>query len=413
MKILLATYWYIPHLGGVWPLMCQMKEKLEKLGHEVDIFGNTPDGLAYHIVNKNLVIKKEELIPLVHTQLNPAKEPVLHTDKRTFNLETDRYYMELAACYFGLSQYDIIHTQDVISTWCLSRVKPAHVPLFASVHGVLARETIQYFKYLNPHATIDEIKKTLYWKHYYTLDKMGTHSADLIHTSSQWTHDIFIQDYQVPKERVVKFQYGIDIPAFLNQMEQPTDIQAPKGRKVIIFTGRLVDIKGVHILLPALSLLKGKRSDWECWIVGDGVMKDVLIQKTEEYGISDHVKFLGRRNDVPALLKKSDIFVIPSLQDNMPLSLIEAQLAGKAIICSDAGGLPEMVQHGVTGLVAGAGQERPLFLHLLSLLENDDLRIRLSSSVKKWALKFWSVDLMTERILAIYKQLLSRSLRKE
>ncbi|MFC7371712.1 glycosyltransferase family 4 protein [Fictibacillus iocasae] len=407
MKILLATYWYIPHLGGVWPLMCQIKETLEKLGHEVDIFGNTPDGLAYHIVNKNLVLKKEELVPFIHTQLNPQREPALHSDKRTFNLETDRYYMELAASYFGLSQYDIIHTQDVISTWSFSRVKPAHVPLFASIHGVLARETVQYFKYLNPAATIEEIQKTLYWKHYYTLDQMGTHSADLIHASSKWTHDIFATDYKVPPSRMVKFQYGINIEEFLKKMDMPTEIKKPAGKKVIIYTGRLVDIKGVHFLLPALALLKSRRSDWECWIVGDGIMKDLLIQKSEQLGLTSHVKFLGSRNDVPALLKLADIFVIPSLQDNMPLSLIEAQLAGKAIVTSNAGGLPEMVQHGVTGLVAQAGDKQPLFRHLLTLVENDEMRRRVSTAAKNWALHYWSVDLMVERLLKIYNKLIA------
>ena len=70
MKILLATYWTIPHLGGVWPLMCEIKEKLESYGHEVDIFGNCQDSSGYQIINKNLVIKKESLFLLLSTPIN-------------------------------------------------------------------------------------------------------------------------------------------------------------------------------------------------------------------------------------------------------------------------------------------------------------------------------------------------------
>ncbi|MEH6948237.1 hypothetical protein V7068_14430, partial [Bacillus sp. JJ634] len=70
MKILLATNWALPQLGGVWPLMCEIKERLESYGHEVDIMGHCQDSSGYHIINKNLVIKKEQLIPLLSPPLN-------------------------------------------------------------------------------------------------------------------------------------------------------------------------------------------------------------------------------------------------------------------------------------------------------------------------------------------------------
>jgi glycosyltransferase involved in cell wall biosynthesis len=406
VKILLATYWNIPHLGGVWPLMCQIKEKLESLGHEVDLFGNCEDGSGYHIVNKNLVIKKEKLLPLLYTQLNHVNYQILHVDERVFYQEIERYCMELAAVYFGLDNYDIIHTQDVISTRCLSRAKPKQTPLFASIHGVLAGEIIQSHKFSDPEASVEKIKKTSNWKHYWALDKLGTDSADLIHTSSQWTKNSFINEYGVSKDRIVLFQYGINIEEFIKKMDKETEIKKPQNKKVIIFTGRLVQIKGIHFLIHSLFQLKKVRQDWICWIVGEGQMKDHLQKLVADLGLRQYVKFLGSRDDVPALLKISDIFVLPSLQDNMPLSLIEAQISGKAIVVSDAGGLPEMVKHGENGLIAPAGQSEPLFEHLKTLLEDDSYRNMLSSNSKQWALKHWGIDLMTERILTIYKNMI-------
>jgi glycosyltransferase involved in cell wall biosynthesis len=408
VKILLATYWYIPHLGGVWPLMCHIKEKLESMGHEVDILGNCNDGKGYHIVNKNLVIKKEELLPYVRAQLNRETSPELNVDRWMYDVEIDRYCMELAAAYFGLEQYDIIHTQDVISTLSISRVKPKNTPLFASFHGVLAKEIIQFFKYLNPSTTIAEIKETIKWKHYWTFDKLGGMSADLIHTSSQWTKNIFANEYGVANDRIITFQYGINIETFFKKMQLKTDVVPPQNKKVIIYTGRLVNLKGLHFLLPALSKLKQVRQDWVCWIVGDGAMKEELKKQSQDLQLQYDVLFLGSRDDVPALLNQADIFVLPSLQDNMPLSLIEAQLAGKPAVVSDAGGLPEMVSHGVTGMVARAGQSESLYNHLKKLIEDDGLRNEQSLTIKKKALKYWSIDLMTDRLLAIYKNMVNK-----
>jgi glycosyltransferase involved in cell wall biosynthesis len=78
-----------------------------------------------------------------------------------------------------------------------------------------------------------------------------------------------------------------------------------------------------------------------CWIVGDGIKEEELLNQRNELGLKKEVLFFGKRDDIPALLKLSDIFVLPSLIENQSVSLIESQIAGKAAIVSDTGGLPE------------------------------------------------------------------------
>ena len=173
MKILLATYWALPHLGGVWPLMSNIKDNLEAKGHDVDILGSSNTIPGYHIINKNKLIKKEQLVPLLYTPLNFKYQPELYVNQQGFDFETDLYCMELAAAYFDLEQYDIIHTQDVISARAISRVKPKTKPLFTSIHGSLPREIIQYHKFLEPKATDEEIMKTRDWKNYWAIEKLG------------------------------------------------------------------------------------------------------------------------------------------------------------------------------------------------------------------------------------------------
>lgn len=80
MKILLATYWLIPHVGGVWKYMTQIQQRLEAMGHQVDLLGNSPDYAKFHIINRGREISKEWIRPLVVTKLAREYAPLLHAD---------------------------------------------------------------------------------------------------------------------------------------------------------------------------------------------------------------------------------------------------------------------------------------------------------------------------------------------
>lgn len=123
---------------------------------------------------------------------------------------------------------------------------------------------------------------------------------------------------------------------------------------------------------------------------------------TAALGLSEQVFFLGRRQDAAALMRQADLFVLPSLQDNHPVSVMEAQIAGKLVIVSNAGGIPEMVQHGVTGLVSEAGRSEQLLHHLRLGLDNDAFRQQVGAQAQAWGRAHWSLEAMTGRVLDIY-----------
>jgi hypothetical protein len=93
MKILLATFWSIPHVGGVWNYMQQLKEKLESFGHEVDLLGYGDNNNYLHMVTKNHVIDQNSLLPVVAkihelTESSPHNEDLLPTEERHMRKET-------------------------------------------------------------------------------------------------------------------------------------------------------------------------------------------------------------------------------------------------------------------------------------------------------------------------------------
>ncbi|RAV01251.1 glycosyltransferase family 4 protein [Paenibacillus sp. YN15] len=406
MKVLLATYWLIPHIGGVWTFMNQIRNRLERMGHEVDLLGNSPDYKYFHIYNKGLSLDKEHLLPMLGTKLGQSLAPHLFEQPVIWQNEFDRYCLELSAAYFGLEKYDVIHTQDVISARALARVKPKRTPLVSHIHGSVATEMFSHFK-MHPELGIHENSPA--YNYFKAMEYYGASGTDLSITANHWQRNMLISQFGVSPEKVAVFQYGLDAEPFWANFAAGTNIRRPPGKKVIIFPARLVFIKGVHVLIEALATLKQARSDWVCWIAGDGDQRAALEEQARRLGLQQEVAFLGNRLDVPGLLGQSDIFVHCCLQDNQPFSVMEAQMAGLPVLVSSAAGLPEMVEHGVTGLISPVGDSVTLFQQLNALLENDAYRIRLGKQAQSWAQSHWSLDLMISRLLEVYGKVIEAS----
>ncbi|WP_372008357.1 glycosyltransferase family 4 protein [Paenibacillus chitinolyticus] len=401
MKILLATYWPIPHLGGVWPFMLQLKKRLENWGHQVDLMGNGPDEYKYYIYGTDLKVMKDDLMHMLQAKLNRNALPALHQDPLVRRVEMDRYCMELAAASFGLQQYDVIHAQDVIASLALNRVRPPSTGLVASIHGSLARE-IKIL--LDEEGRLDsERLRPLAHLYYRTLEYHGAMAAEKAVTASNWLKNVLSREYGVPAGHIEVSPYGFDMEPFARKLAAGTPLVRPEGKKLIVCPARLETIKGIHFLIDALANLKQRRSDWICWLVGDGDKRDELIAQVRAAGLEDDVRFLGFRDDVPAILALSDIFAHPSVQDNQPFAVMEAQTAGKPAVVSNAGGLPEMVAHGETGFVSMVGDTDTLAYHLELLLADDELRLKMGEAARLSGCERWSLDRMTQHFVEAYQ----------
>ncbi|MDN4073669.1 glycosyltransferase family 4 protein [Fictibacillus terranigra] len=408
MKILLATFWSVPHVGGVWNYMEQLKKKLESLGHQVDLLGYGEEHEYIYIVNKNQKVYRDQLLHLVDERINEHRSPAFLEDPVVKYYEIKRFVYEFGLSHFDLETYDLIHTQDVLSTACIRRVNPKRPVLVATLHGCVAHELKDYVNNVMVTPTA-----SLACEYFDNLEHDGATSAEITIVANQWLKNILKSEFNVPDNQIHVRHYGYDIEAFLKRMKKKSSIPSLDHKKVILYTGRLVKLKGLHHLISALGLLKSIRNDWVCWIVGEGEKEEELQAQSRELGLEDTVIFCGKRDDIPQLLAKSDIFVLPSLLDNQPLSVIEAQIVGKPVIVSDAGGLPEIVEHGVTGLVTRAGDETELCNQLNLLLENEEYRNKLGINAKKWGVAHWSFDKGVSNVLDVYQEAISKRRMKE
>ncbi|MDA1475081.1 glycosyltransferase family 4 protein [Bacillus changyiensis] len=399
MKILLATYWNIPHVGGVWTYMVQLKEKLESLGHDVDLLGFGEDNQVVHIVNENRKVDKAQLLSLVNAKLDNEKFPEIYKNHLVEYTEIQRYTLELAALHFGLEKYDLIHAQDVISSGCLKRVKPEKTALVTTLHGCVAYEIRYQLETIHRSSTSDLARA-----YFDYLEQIGAMSADVTVVANKWMKNVLTGEFGVSEEQIEIFHYGYNIDQFLERMTEKTAEVPYTDKKIILFAGRLTQNKGVHHLISALEQLKEIRNDWVCWIVGEGEKLAGLRVQADQLGLSDDITFLKNRNDVPYLMTLADIFVLPSLLENQPLSVIEAQLAGLPVIVSDAGGIPEIVEHEMTGLITPKGDKEALANCLNRLLEDEAQRKELGANAREFALEYWNMDDAVNHILTVYQK---------
>lgn len=400
MNILLTTYFYLPHVGGVSTYVDTLKRELERLGHRVDIFAHHPDMQHYYMPNNGRTLVKSKVKDRIYEQVYAYYDQQMkHVDPWIRWRDIERYCFEAAASVFGLQKYDLIHTQDIVSTRALWRVKNKTTPLIATIHGCLATEFIYSGEVTG--------KDTLPWKYAAAEEFYGAISSDATIVPTDWLKALSMSEFAVPGKHLQVIPYGMDVAAFQKRLAS-APAPASSEKRVLICPARLVPVKGHKHLIEALAMLKGVREDWECWLLGDGPLESQLREQVRSLGLEAHVQFWGPRQDVPELLSQADVFVLPSLQDNLPFSIMEAQIAGKAAVVSDAGGIPEMVKHGKTGLVSPAGQSEPLFQNLRRMLESDRLRTRLGEQAKRWALEHWSIETMMKKTLKVYDTVMKR-----
>jgi glycosyltransferase involved in cell wall biosynthesis len=182
---------------------------------------------------------------------------------------------------------------------------------------------------------------------------------------------------------------GIDLGLFdaSEQIDARKQYDLPKDKPMIFFAGRMERRKGIHLCKEIVAGIL-KKHDVAFVFAGDDLFqfmaKDIL-PSLREMNLRGTVRYLGRLDlqGVRSCLRQADIFLIPSLWENCPYSCLEAMAAGRAIVSSNAGGLPELIQHGENGLLAQSGDPNEFVSCLEQLIASRDMRARLGNAARR------------------------------
>lgn len=210
----------------------------------------------------------------------------------------------------------------------------------------------------------------------------------------------------ISERRVAVIPNGIDPGRFQFDESLRQAVRKALGFRddewVIGAIGNLYRVKGHAVLLKAVRELV-PRFPLQVFIAGRGEEESALRGQAEALGIADRVRFLGFRDDVQRLLCAMDLFVLPSLSEGHPLSLLEAMACRRPVVASSVGGIPEVIAQGRNGLLFESGNPTDLVTSIASLLEDSKLRRRVSAAGYEHVLKHYSLSSMVEGYLELFR----------
>lgn len=182
----------------------------------------------------------------------------------------------------------------------------------------------------------------------------------------------------------------------------------PLESVVFIFVGNVLKTKGVFELLEAFYLLMKKISDNYLIFIGDGKESKVLIRKAERIGINNRVVFVGRRphEEIPHWLSMADVLVLPSYSEGLPNVIVEAMACQRAVIATRAGGVPETVIDGQSGILVEPRDSVTLMEAMEKLARDKDLRLKMGNVGRQIVTEKFSWDENIRKLTDIYKSVM-------
>ena len=203
---------------------------------------------------------------------------------------------------------------------------------------------------------------------------------------------ISLDHYQIPSKEVcttLKEEFGIGDSDF-----------------VIGTAGRLNWQKAHHHLLEAVKRLRDGGVPVKCLIVGDGPLKKQLEEARDRLGLGDKVFFIGYRNDILDILDILDVFVLTSVDEGLPMVLLEAMALRKAIISTPVGAIESIIRHGVNGLLFDVGDVQVLTEHISNLKDDEARRKNLGREGQKTFNNEYKSSIMARKYIGLYRAIL-------
>lgn len=268
----------------------------------------------------------------------------------------------------------------------LSRLlgKQKKVPMVCTYHGLYNPTTASR----KPIANL--INRTLAWiyrRYAKTVVLVAKYSGE------------YLLEHDVPEKKMVVVYNGI-------KKEEPDMVPVQLSHKGISIglAGRLDAIKGINYLIDAIPEIKQRVSEpFHIYMVGNGPEESKLKEQAHSLGVEEFISFEGYQNNVPAWLKSWDIFVLPSLQENHSIALLEAMRAGKAIVTTTVGGNPETVVDGKEALMVPSKNTKALADALVRILNDKELRIELGVNAKERFEKCFTEDVTKRELIRVLK----------
>ena len=228
---------------------------------------------------------------------------------------------------------------------------------------------------------------------------------------SEAVRERLVEDEGVDPQGITVIDNGVDTETYhpLPSRELPEVRQRlglPTDGLLVGAVGRLTPVKGFDHLLESLAALVAEGLQLHLALVGDGPERASLEERTTALGLSEVVTFLGVRRDLPQIFPAFDVFCLPSIREGSPQVLLEAMACGCPVVASTAGGIPEVVEEGISGLLVEPGSTSELTDALRRPLTDENLRRTLAAGGRRRILDAFDLTRGVRAHEALYRKLL-------
>lgn len=242
-------------------------------------------------------------------------------------------------------------------------------------------------------------------KTYEPVVTFSLNESDAITAVSQNLKDETYKNFPITKDIEVIYNF-VDVSRF---DKKPFDafkkVIAPNGEKILLHASNFRKVKRIDDVIKVFAAVRAQMPA-KLLMVGDGPERHSAEELTRELGVAEDVRFVGKQDQMEEIMAVSDLFLLPSDYESFGLSALEAMAARAVVISTNAGGLPEVNIHGVTGFMANVGDVAAMSNFAVSILQNDEQLQAMKEAAYKHACSF---DI--SNIVPVYEALYKRYCR--
>lgn len=396
MRVMMLSWEYPPRIvGGISPHVSDLSRQLQRKGVEV------------HVITKATPLAEDEetepsgvQIHRVHLKQEP--NDFLH-EIQLLNQATDLRVRQLLEQWRPGGEPTLFHAHDWLSLDAARELKYEYnLPVVATVH---ATESGRHGGIFND--TSRYIHEQEYWL---------TYEAWRVIVCSEFMKAEVQRLFNCPADKVDIIYNGVDPTKF--QFEWTEEERAAKRatlalpyERIVMYVGRFVREKGIHVLLNAASAILAEEPNTKFIIVGGG-HRERFEQFVHWAGLQDKVLFTGfmANRSLHQLYRCADVAVFPSLYEPFGIVALEGMAAGASVVASDAGGLPEVVLHDQTGTLSYANDPGSLAWAVLKVIRDPERAQKLKAAAKKRLVQAFDWSHLADQTIEVYDRVWSEFL---
>ena len=300
--------------------------------------------------------------------------------------------------FFQQEDIDLVHTMGArMNFYGRLSARMARVPYSCST---VQNSLLDY--------PIGNIKRTVYVK----VDTWTARYAQRIISVAEALSDDLRDRYGIPAGKITTIHNGIDLDDLVPTGSRESirgKLAIPPESPCVGVIGRLTHQKGFTFFLQALPSLFERFPALQCFVAGDGPLRDVLEREATRLALLNRCTFFGYRSDIPDLLQALDVLVLPSLSEGLPFILLEAMGMERPVVATAVSGNPELIEHGRNGLLIPSADPKALATAVTWLLENPQEAKTMGKAGRSTVAEEFSVKKMVEKTEDVYRSILSEA----